>query len=197
MSVARCVFCNALLNPVQLAAAGGQVQCQACKRRSTVLAMPSLLENRAAKPPPPPVDPPAEGEAACFYSPNRRATKECSHCGVLISDIWAAQWGSKSVCLKCLDHLRAKGQDAHFQTKRILWDNVALIMALVPLTVVFWWVSFITAPAAIFTALWHWNSPRSLVPRSRLRLIIALLLGLAQVGGFVFLISGWWFGWFQ
>lgn len=196
MAAARCVFCNYTVNPAQLAGADGMIQCGNCGRQSALLALPALLVSHAAKPPPP-IDPPGEGQAACFYSPSRRATKECSHCGVLISDVWAAQWGSKSVCLKCLDHLREKGKDGRFQTSRTLWDNVALVLALLPFTLVFWWAVFATAPAAVFLALWHWNSPRSLVPRSRFRLVTAMVLGLAQVGGVIFFISGLWFGWFD
>lgn len=196
MAVARCVFCNHSLTPAQLAA-GGEVKCLNCHRRSVILALPAFLQNSGVKPPPPPMDPPGEGEAACFYSPGRRATKECSHCGVLISDVWAAQWGSKSVCLKCLDHLREKDKDGRFLTSRTLWDNIALALALLPFTLVLWWSGFITAPAAVFLGFWHWNSPRSLVPRGRLRLILALFLGLAEVAGVILFICGIWFGWFD
>ncbi len=196
MAAARCVFCNHELDYAQLALAGGQAHCPGCRRSSAVIALPALLENKGVKPPPL-IEAPVEGEAACFYSPNRRATRECSHCGVLISEVWAAQWGSKTVCLKCLDHLREKAKDQRFQQSRVLWDNIALLLAVLPCTMILWWAVFFTAPAAIFIALWHWNSQRSLVPRSRLRLITALLLGLGQVGGIGFLLCGWWFGWFK
>ncbi len=161
-----------------------------------MLPLPALLEESASKPPPPP-DPPGEGEAACFYSPARKATCECGHCGVLVSDVWAAKWGSQIVCLKCLEHLRSKENETAFQSKRVLWDNVALALALVPCTFVLWVFAFFTAPAAVFLALWHWNSPRSLVPRSRFRLIAALILGLLQIGGGIFVFVGMWFGKFK
>jgi hypothetical protein len=162
---------------------GGMSVCPACSRQSFVLPLPALLEDPAAKPPPPPSGPPAEGEAACYYSPNRKATKDCSHCGVLMSDVWAAQWGAKSICLKCLEHLREKAKDKGFQTGVTRWDSIALICALIPFTLIFYWAAVLTAPTALVLSLWHWNSPRGVVPVGRWKLIVALLLSLAQVAG--------------
>ena len=192
-----CVFCNNAVPPAQLRAWSGGARCPACRRITETLIFPALLEANAPKPPALTSDPPAEGEAVCFYSPSRRATRSCSHCGVLISDVWAAQWGSQTVCLKCLEHLREKGKDERFQSTRTLWDNIALAVALVPFTLIFWFLAFITAPAAVFMTLWHWNSPRTLVPRSRFRLVAALLLGLAQIGAGVFVFTRMWFGAFK
>ncbi len=182
------MFCQSALPADDVPPGGGGAQCRSCHRVTELMLFPAL----AGRPPALSVEPAAEGEATCFYSPNRRATKSCSHCGVLISDAWAAQWGSQTVCLKCLEHLRGKGSDARFQTSRTLWDNVALAVALTPFTVVLWFAAFITAPASVFLALWHWNSPRSMVPRSRLRLVLALLLGVAQLGvGAVLFLKVW------
>lgn len=167
--------------------------CRSCGRNNTATSFPALHVDPSAQPPSLPAEPPAEGEAACFYSPNRRATKVCSHCGVLISDIWSAHWGSDVVCLKCLDHLRDTAADARFEKGRPLWDNVALATALVPGTLIFYWAAFITAPAALFLSIRYWNAPRSLVPRSRLRIAAALILSLLQVGAIVALFAGLWF----
>jgi hypothetical protein len=149
------------------------------------------------QPPSLPEVPPGPGETACFYNPNRRATKVCDHCGVFVSDAWAARWGSQTVCLKCLEDLRTKHKDTRFEAKRTLWDNIALFLAVGPwvLCAMFFATFFLygfglfciiatvaTAPAAIFVALRYWNAPRSLVPRGRGRLIWALTLSLVQVG---------------
>ena len=174
------------------------MSCRLCGRQSTIVIFPALLEDSVPSPPVLPHDPPADGEAACFYSPSRRATKECSHCGVLISDVWAAQWGAQTVCLKCLDHLREKGKDDRFNTSRTLWDNITLLLALTPVLLLplmlFWWIGIFTAPAALFVGLWHWNTPRTMVPRSRWRLVLGLLLALAQIAAGVYVITFIWFG---
>lgn len=196
MAGVLCVLCNHFMPLTPLSGNGASI-CPSCRRPVSIGIFPALLEGAEAKPPTLPADPPAEGEAACFYSPNRRATKECSHCGVLISDMWAAQWGSDTVCLKCLEHLRQQGKDERFQGSRVLWDNIALFLALLPFSVVFWWAVFLSAPASLFIGLRHWNSPRSLVPRGRARLAIAIVLALLQVGGLAFGAAALWFGWFR
>ena len=43
-------------------------------------------------------------------------------------------------------------------------------------------LTVVTAPASIFVALRYWNAPRSLVPRGRGRLVLALTLSLVQMG---------------
>lgn len=169
----------------------GAVRCQTCRRVNEVTLFPAMLE-LVKGPPPLDLDPPGEGDAVCFYNPARRATKTCSHCGVLISNAWAAQWGNETVCLKCLEHLHDK-RDERFQSSRTLWDNIALLAACLPFTFIFWFFAVVSAPASVFLALWHWNSPRSMVPRSRFRLILALLLGLAQIGAMMFGIVQLWF----
>jgi hypothetical protein len=98
-----------------------------------------------------------------------------------MSDAWSAQWGSDQVCLKCLDHLRSKAEDSRFETKRTLWDNVVLALALVPCTVALSFFMVITAPAAVILGLWHWNKPRTMVPRGRWRLILGLVLAVLQI----------------
>ena len=192
MAQVPCVFCSTPLPPAPTQAGLGVFSCVSCRKPNEIMLFPALLDTPDKKPPPLVFDPPAEGEAACFYNPSRRATTSCSHCGVMICDSWAAQWGSETVCLKCMDHLIEK-KDSRFQASRTLWDNIALVLACVPLTVIFWIFAFFTAPAAVFLALWHWNSPRSMIPRSRFRLVLAIILGLAQIGGFVVLAGRVWF----
>ena len=185
MATLYCPFCGYHLSPTVLSAGREEVICRACQRPVQASVFPAFAEANAPKPPQLP-DPPAEGEAVCFYHPGRRATTSCKHCGVLISNLWAAQWGSDTVCLKCLDHLRAQGKDERFETGRMLWDNVVLALAvwpfIPPLTLGSGFVS-ITAPAALFLGLWHWRTPGSLVPRGRWRLVLGLLLALLEVAG--------------
>lgn len=92
------------------------------------------------------------------------------------------------MCLKCLDQLRADTANQTFQTHRTLWDNVVLGLALAPFTIVLWWAVFMTAPAALFLGFWHWNSPRSIIPRGRTRMVLGMLLAAVQLAAIVFLI---------
>ena len=182
MTPVRCAHCNLPLYAADVAE--GRAICPSCRSLNVVAAFPALAEGGTGKPPALPDDPPGEGEAACFYSPTRRATAVCSHCGLcMISNTWAAQWGTRApFASKCLDHLRSQGNDGErFQGSRTLWDNIALLLAVAPCTLILWWSVFFTAPAALFIGLRHWNAPRSLVPRSRARMAIALILAFLQV----------------
>lgn len=209
MAYVRCTSCGYGMAD-SLFLRSGAASCPTCQKEVTATLLPALYKSPATKPPALPEEPPGPGETACFYNPNRRATKCCDHCGVFISDSWAAQWGSQTVCLKCIEELRTKSRDPRFEAKRTLWDNIALGFTLGPwalaavfvATVILYGFAFfcilltiVTAPAAIFIALRYWNAPRSLVPRGHGRLVWALVLSLLQVGGWVtlavFLISQW------
>jgi hypothetical protein len=187
-------FCLECQQPIAAAANGLllTLTCPNCGQGNGAAVFPASNEVPRSAPPPLPGDSPDEGEAVCFYSPNRRATTSCDHCGVLISEPWAAAWGNETVCLKCLEHLREEKKDERFISGRTLWDNIALMLALVPLTFFFWWAAFVTAPAALILAIRHWNSSRGLVPRGRTRLVLAILLSLLQIGGMVALFFGLW-----
>jgi hypothetical protein len=45
------------------------------------------------------------------------------------------------------------------------------------------WVTVVTAPIALYLAIRHWNSPLSLVRRSKIRFILAMAIsGLQMLG---------------
>ena len=188
----------------------GSAHCPTCSKEVKVTVLPALYKGSLQAPPTLPEEPPAPGEAACFYNPNRRATKVCDHCGVFVSDAWAAKWGSQTVCLKCIEDLRSKHRDIRFEAKRTLWDNISLFLSVGPWVLAAMFVAtfilygfaffcilltLISAPASIFIALRYWNAPRSLVPRGRGRLIMALTFSGLQVGlwvvGIMVLVAEW------
>ena len=209
MAYVRCSSCGFGM-PDALFARTGSADCSTCGKEVRATILPALYKGPGARPPLLPEEPPAPGEPACFYNPDRRATKVCDHCGVFVSDAWAAKWGSQTVCLKCIEDLRSKHKDTRFEAKRTLWDNIALFLAVGPwvlagllvatfilygFAILVLFTTLATAPAAVFVALRYWNAPRSLVPRGRGRLCWALGLGLVQVGlwmaGILTLVTQW------
>ncbi len=209
MAYVKCTFCGYGIPDTQFGPAA-PARCPTCGREVTATILPALHKSALLSPPSLPEDPPGPGEAACFYNPNRRATKVCDHCGVFVSDAWAARWGSQTVCLKCIDDLRSKHKDSRFEARRTLWDNIALLLATGPwvlaliflATLVLYGLALfciiltlVTAPAALFVALRYWNAPRSLVPRGRSRLIWAISLSAVQIGlwvaGVLVLVAEW------
>jgi predicted permease len=65
--------------------------------------------------------------------------------------------------------------------QRTLHDQVALSLALIPL--VFFRAMIITAPTAIYPAIRKWYSPSSILPRTKVRFVIAISIGALQILG--------------
>lgn len=155
--------------------------CLACRKPVDALLLPRAYT--PVLPPPLPSASPAPGDALCFYDSSQKATCLCSQCGVLVSDSWSAHWGSRKVCLRCLEKLRESGRDSNFESTRLMWDNVCLLLSLSICLVIFPYFAILTAPAALVLGIRAWNHPRSLIPRSRFRLITALVLSSLQILG--------------
>ena len=56
-----------------------------------------------------------------------------------------------------------------------------------PLPLLVFYFTLLTAPAAVFVALRYWNAPRSLVRPTRAGHVAAIVLGVLQLAGWVFL----------
>ena len=59
-------------------------------------------------------------------------------------------------------------------------DSVALALAIFPAFL--FWPVLVTAPLTLFWIFRHWNSPRSILPRTRVRFYFAGLIALSQIG---------------
>ncbi|HSJ02238.1 MAG TPA: hypothetical protein VK956_07270 [Verrucomicrobium sp.] len=199
MAAIRCTSCSYAIPP-EAFRGRESAPCPLCGKVMQAFVLPAIAgSGRVNAPPSLPETPPGPGDTVCFYNPERRAATSCSHCGVFISEAWAAQWGKETVCFKCLEDLRGRRQDARFQSRRVLWDNIALgtaclpvlvsvpFLLLGPLGIAFIslcvMLSLITAPTALGLAFFAWNKPRSLVPRGRGRVVWAIILSLLQCAG--------------
>ncbi len=68
----------------------------------------------------------------------------------------------------------------NLETSRTMYDSIALALAIFPAFL--FWPVLVTAPLTLFWIFRHWNSPRSILPRSRARFYIAGLIALSQIG---------------
>lgn len=73
-------------------------------------------------------------------------------------------------------------------TRRTLYDGVALTLSVAPL--LFFFLTIITAPLAIYMSLRNWNRPGSILPRTKIRFVLAIIFSLVQVAGWGFLFIG-------
>ena len=61
------------------------------------------------------------------------------------------------------------------------YDSLALSLAVIPLVI--FYLTFVTAPAALYIAVRYWNAPRSIVHRSKIRLVLAIIIASLQIVG--------------
>jgi hypothetical protein len=120
-----------------------------------------------------------DDQASCFYHPKKRAVIPCDHCGRFLCALCDVEWGGKHLCPACLETGKRKGRIINLDRHRVLYDGVALRVALFPMLLI--WVTTVTAPIALYLAIRHWNSPMSLVRRSKIRFILAMAISGLQM----------------
>jgi len=131
---------------------------------------------------PPGVD---AGQAACFYHPTKTAHVPCESCGRFICALCDVELHGQHLCPGCVESGRRKGSITSLERGRWLWDSIALWLAVLPVLFCFW-LTVITAPAAIFLSIFGWRKPRSLVPRwTRFRFILAIVFSCASLVGLI------------
>jgi len=130
----------------------------------------------------------AEGEASCFYHPEKRAAVVCEACGRFLCALCDVDFNGQHLCPACLQAGRQKGKIAKLQNARTRHDRIAIAIAVLPMLIIY--LTVITAPTALFYSIWHWKSPGSIVPcRRRLNLVIAIVIASLQIAGWVTLIT--------
>lgn len=125
-----------------------------------------------------------EGEASCFYHPEKKAAIVCDGCGRFLCALCDLDLDGQHLCPTCLQTGQQKGKIAKLQNSRTRHDKIALTVALLP--IIFFYVTLITAPIALFYAIKNWNSPTTITPNwRRTNMIISVCLAGLQIAGWV------------
>ena len=127
-----------------------------------------------------------EGESSCFYHPQKKAVLPCDGCGRFLCALCDCLLDTRHFCPACLESGRTKGRIQGLDNQRRCYDSIALSLAIYPMLV--WFITILTAPATLYVAIRYWNAPRSLVRRSRIRFIVAILIALLQIAGWTTMI---------
>jgi len=122
-----------------------------------------------------------DDQASCFFHPQKKAVIPCDHCGRFLCSLCDVELGSKHVCPICLETGRKKGRITTLDRHRFLYDGTALRIALLPMII--FWLTIITAPIAIYLSIRHWNSPMSVVRRTKVRFVLAIIISGLQILG--------------
>jgi hypothetical protein len=120
-------------------------------------------------------------EASCFFHPQKKAVVTCQGCGRFLCGLCDCELRGEHFCPTCLETGKKKGKIKRLENERVLYDSVALALAVLPMLVFYF--SIITAPMALFIAIRYWNAPRSIVHRTKIRLVVAIVFASIQILG--------------
>ena len=171
-----CARCQAPL-PNYFFVAANLMPCPSCGTEIKVRAFPALFappQAAAAS------EISAAGEAGCFYHPEKRAVVTCRICGRFLCSLCNVEFKGQNWCPGCLESSSRKRKGADFESHRVLYDSVALAFATIPF-LLFLWPSIVGAPLALYMAVRYWKAPGSIVPRTRIRFLVAILLALGEL----------------
>ena len=168
--------CRGLL-PVQFLNASGPAPCPACSVLSEVQVFPALF--RAFAPAHAGETVMEDVEAGCFYHPLKKAVVPCAACGRFLCALCDCELHGQHLCPACLEAGRKKGKIKSLENRRVLYDSIAIALTLVPLLI--FWFTIVTAPLALFIAIRHWNTPTSIIHRTKIRFILAIVLASLEI----------------
>ncbi len=123
----------------------------------------------------------ASGEASCFYHPQKKAAAICGACGRFLCSLCETELSGRCLCPSCIEKGRVSEEIEQLVTRRTLYDSLALSLAILPM--LFFPLTVVSAPVAIYIALRYWKNPGSILPRSRFRFVLAIIIALAQIAG--------------
>jgi hypothetical protein len=180
------ILCSACLRPLPAELWTGVEgrRCPSCDAPVLVKVFPAFAQTKIGSLPQPLA---ADLEASCFYHARSRAQAVCDECGRFLCSLCALEVPGRTLCPICFEaNLRGrKIQD--LESSRTMHDSIALALAIFPAFL--FWPILVTAPFTLFWIFRHWNSPRSILPRTRVRFYFAGMIALSQIGLIVVLIA--------
>jgi hypothetical protein len=125
----------------------------------------------------------ADKEASCFYHATKKAEVACSSCGRFLCALCDVEFNDLHLCPQCLEKGRTKRKIKNLENTRTCHDTIALYLATIPM--IFVWLTLLTAPIALYMSIRYWKATSSIIPRTKIRFIIAICLAVAQIVGWV------------
>lgn len=129
-----------------------------------------------------------EGEASCFYHPQKKAVLPCESCGRFVCALCDCELHGQHLCPACLETGRTKGKIKSLENTRTRYDNLALGLAVYP--ILLFYFTLVTAPMVFYVAIRYWKAPLGLTQGSRVRFVIAMIIATLQIGGWGLLLIG-------
>jgi hypothetical protein len=180
-----CPRCGESL-PVNLFVAGQPGRCPACHSQVEAYIFPEFDKNPSARSG---IRLAQEHEAVCYFHSRYCATNPCDNCGRFLCEICAINVGSRHLCAECLSQLRKQRDESGLVHYAALFDNVSLFLVTAPvITIFFWFLTIFSAPVSLFLSFYYWSRQWTLLPRSPIRFVLAILFSLLLIALWAFVI---------
>jgi hypothetical protein len=176
----QCGKCYAVIPPVYFNL-DHLTPCPKCSSDMQVLVFPALFR-RAAQVGPVMAD---ASDATCFYHAENRVKAPCASCGRFLCALCETEIGGEVLCPRCIHAGVTSRKMTRLENRRVLYDNVALAVATGPMLLV--WPTLFTAPMSIFLAIRYWKAPLSIVKRTRIRFVLAIVFAFSQLAAWGFI----------
>jgi hypothetical protein len=178
-TMVSCSKCTSPL-PGEIFNLAGLAPCPSCGQQLEVAVFPALFQRLA----PGQVGESIleESESSCFYHPQKKAVRPCDACGRFLCALCDCELDGRHFCPACLDTGKKKGKITSLENHRVLYDSVALTLALLPVALVItFYFTFVTAPLALFFAIRYWNTPTSVIRRTKVRFVLAIIFASVEI----------------
>jgi hypothetical protein len=182
-----CARCQAPL-PNYFFIATNPMPCPSCGAEVAVRAFPALFTGSR---PAVVSEDSLAGEASCFYHPEKRASVTCHLCGRFLCAMCNVEFKARNWCPGCLESSSRKRKGIDFENHRVLYDSIALAFATFPFLALFW-PCIVGAPLALYISIRYWKSPGSILPRTKIRFLLAVALAVCQlilIGALIYTIA--------
>lgn len=173
-----CSNCQTVLDAAQFNT-GDFFNCGSCNTSLRVITFPALKQ---------PIPVGRDGAivqaprtASCYYHARKKAAVVCSSCGRFLCTLCDMDINGQHICPKCLETGRKERRIRDLDDHRTLYDAIALNLAVLPM--LFFFITCITAPITLYIVARYWKAPSSLIPRTRVRFVLAALIALLQIAG--------------
>ena len=124
-----------------------------------------------------------EKEASCFYHPAKKAAVACSACGRFLCALCDVEFNERHLCPTCLEKGKTKRKIKNLENHRVCYDTIALAIALVSMLLI--WPTILSAPVVLFMVVRYWGAPGSIIPRSKIRFVLAFGIAGLQILGWI------------
>ena len=121
-----------------------------------------------------------EGEASCFFHPQKRAVVPCEGCGRFVCALCDVELNGQHLCPTCLNLGKTKGKLRSLENHRVLYDRAALLCATLPLLIGLW-PSIAGAPISLYLCIRYWKEPGDYVRPGKWRFIVAGTLAVMEI----------------